>query len=123
MGSYLGVHEGPQRISKAPSTVALKPGMIVSNEPGYYKEGAYGIRTENLQVVTEAKPVRGGERPMHGFETLTLAPIDRRCIEVSLLSAEERGQLDAYHARVLAVVGPQLDGDARAWLDEACAPI
>ncbi|HEX5776084.1 MAG TPA: aminopeptidase P family protein [Caulobacteraceae bacterium] len=123
VGSYLGVHEGPQRISKAPSTVALKPGMIVSNEPGYYKEGAYGIRIENLQVVTEAEPVPGGERPMHGFETLTLAPIDRRCIEVSMLTPEERGQLDAYHARVLAVVGPKLDGEARAWLDEACAPI
>lgn len=122
VGSYLGVHEGPQRISKAPSTVALKPGMIVSNEPGYYKEGAYGIRIENLQVVTEAESL-GGDRPMHGFETLTLAPIDRRCIEVGMLSAEERDQLDAYHARVLAVIGPQLDGDARAWLDEACAPL
>ena len=122
VGSYLGVHEGPQRISKAPSTVALKPGMIVSNEPGYYKEGAYGIRIENLQVVTEAQDV-GGERPMHGFETLTLAPIDRRCIEPALLTDEERAQLDAYHARVVEVVGPQLEGAARAWLDEACAPI
>jgi Xaa-Pro aminopeptidase len=123
VGSYLGVHEGPQRISKAPSTVALKPGMIVSNEPGYYKEGAYGIRIENLQVVTPAEPVAGGERPMHSFETLTLAPIDRRCIEVSLLTDVERAQLDAYHARVLEVVGSQLDGEARTWLDEACAPL
>jgi Xaa-Pro aminopeptidase len=123
VGSYLGVHEGPQRISKAPNTVALKPGMIVSNEPGYYKEGAYGIRIENLQVVTPAEPVAGGERPMHGFETLTLAPIDRRCIEVALLTDVERAQLDAYHARVLEVVGPQLDGEARAWLDGACAPL
>ncbi|HYG26131.1 MAG TPA: aminopeptidase family protein P, partial [Caulobacteraceae bacterium] len=123
VGSYLGVHEGPQRISKAPNSVALKPGMIVSNEPGYYKEGAYGIRIENLQVVTEAADIPGGERPMHGFETLTLAPIDRRCIESSLLTAEERAQLNAYHAKVLQVVGPQLDGEARAWLDEACAPI
>ncbi|HEX6859886.1 MAG TPA: aminopeptidase P family protein [Caulobacteraceae bacterium] len=122
VGSYLGVHEGPQRISKAPNTVALKPGMIVSNEPGYYKEGAYGIRIENLQFVTEAEDV-GGERPMHAFETLTLAPIDRRCIEVSLLTAEERAQLNAYHSRVLAVIGPQLEGEARTWLDEACAPI
>ena len=78
VGSYLGVHEGPQRIAKLPNTVALRPGMIVSNEPGYYKEGAYGIRIENLQVVTAAAPIAGGERPMLGFETLTLAPIDRR---------------------------------------------
>ncbi|MGE5501355.1 MAG: aminopeptidase P family protein [Ignavibacteriales bacterium] len=123
VGSYLGVHEGPQRISKAPSTVALKPGMIVSNEPGYYKEGSFGIRIENLQVVTEALPIEGGERPMHGFETLTLAPIDRRCVDVALLTAQERGQLNAYHARVLAVIGPQLEGAERSWLEEACAPI
>jgi Xaa-Pro aminopeptidase len=123
VGSYLGVHEGPQRISKAPSTVALKPGMIVSNEPGYYKEGGYGIRIENLQVVTQAAPIEGGERPMHGFETLTLAPIDRRCIDTSLLAAEEKAQLNAYHERVMQVIGPQLDGAARLWLDEACAPI
>jgi Xaa-Pro aminopeptidase len=123
VGSYLGVHEGPQRISKSPSSVALKPGMILSNEPGYYKEGAYGIRIENLQVVTEAAPIPGGERPMHGFETLTLAPIDRRCITRDLLTDEERAQLDAYHARVRQVVGPQLDAEARAWLEEATAPI
>jgi Xaa-Pro aminopeptidase len=123
VGSYLGVHEGPQRISKTPSPVALKPGMILSNEPGYYKEGAYGIRIENLQVVTEAQPIPGGDRPMHGFETLTLAPIDRRCIDRDLLTAEERAQLDAYHARVREVIGPQLDGEARAWLEAAAAPI
>ena len=123
VGSYLGVHEGPQRIAKAPNNVALRPGMILSNEPGYYKAGAYGIRIENLQVVTEAEPIPGGERPMHGFETLTLAPIDRRLVDKSLMTAEEIAQLDAYHARVLAVVGPKLDGAARAWLDEACAPV
>ena len=123
VGSYLGVHEGPQRIAKAPSTVALRPGMIVSNEPGYYKEGAYGIRIENLQFVTGAEPVPGGERPMHGFETLTLAPLDRRCIEARLLGDEERGQLDAYHARVLAVIGPQVEPAVRAWLEAVCAPI
>ena len=123
VGSYLGVHEGPQRISKAPSTVALKPGMIVSNEPGYYKEGGYGIRIENLQVVTEAQAIEGGERPMHGFETLTLAPFDRRCIDTGLLTPEETAQLDAYHARVREVIGAQLDDAARAWLDGACAPI
>jgi Xaa-Pro aminopeptidase len=123
VGSYLGVHEGPQRISKAPSTVPLRPGMIVSNEPGYYKEGAYGIRIENLQFVTEPAPVPGGERPMLGFETLTLAPIDRRLIVREMLTDEERGQMDAYHARVLSVVGPQVEPDVRAWLEEACAPL
>ncbi|MGZ5985618.1 MAG: aminopeptidase P family protein, partial [Caulobacteraceae bacterium] len=106
VGSYLGVHEGPHRISKAPSTVALQPGMIVSNEPGYYKTGAYGIRIENLQVVTAAQDIPGGERPMLGFEALTLAPIDRRLIDKALLTAEEIAQMDAYHARVLAVIGP-----------------
>jgi Xaa-Pro aminopeptidase len=123
VGSYLGVHEGPHRISKAPNSVALKPGMIVSNEPGYYKEGAYGIRIENLQVVTEASDIPGGERPMLGFETLTLAPIDRRLIVADMLTAEERAQLDAYHARVLEVVAPKAPADVAAWLAEACAPI
>jgi Xaa-Pro aminopeptidase len=123
VGSYLGVHEGPQRISKAPSTVALQPGMIVSNEPGYYKTGAYGIRIENLQVVTPAAEIPGGERPMLGFEPLTLAPIDRRLIDKALLSGDDIAQLDAYHARVLAVVGPQLDSTERAWLEQVCAPI
>ncbi|WP_421933589.1 aminopeptidase P family protein [Phenylobacterium sp.] len=123
VGSYLGVHEGPQRIAKLPNFVALQPGMIVSNEPGYYKEGAYGIRIENLQYVTEPAPIPGGERPMLGFETLTLAPIDRRLIEVALLSPDERAQMDAYHARVLAVVGPRLPADVRAWLETACAPL
>lgn len=123
VGSYLGVHEGPQRISKAPSMVALKPGMILSNEPGYYKEGAYGIRIENLQVVTPAEPIPGGERPMHGFEALTLAPIDRRLVAAELLTADERDQLDAYHARVRAAVGPLVAADVRAWLDDVTRPI
>ena len=123
VGSYLGVHEGPQRISKAPNTVALKPGMILSNEPGYYKEGGYGIRIENLQVVTEATPIPGGERPMHGFETLTLAPIDRRLIVAEMLTADERAQLDAYHARVREVIGPQVEPEVRAWLNDVTRPI
>ncbi|MDB5445703.1 MAG: metallopeptidase family protein [Phenylobacterium sp.] len=123
VGSYLGVHEGPQRISKAPSPVALRPGMILSNEPGYYKEGGYGIRIENLQVVTEPAAIPGGERPMQGFETLTLAPIDRRCVARELLTEEERAQLDAYHARVREVIGPQLPPEVRGWLDEVTAPI
>jgi len=123
VGSYLGVHEGPQRIAKAANTTALRPGMILSNEPGYYKTGEYGIRIENLQVVTEPSPIAEGERPMLGFETLTLAPIDRALIVSERLSLEERAWLDAYHARVLAEIGPQLEGDAAAWLEGACAPI
>jgi Xaa-Pro aminopeptidase len=123
VGSYLGVHEGPHRISKSPSSVALQPGMIVSNEPGYYKTGAYGIRIENLQVVTAAADIPGGERPMLSFEPLTLAPIDRRLIEVGLLTPEEVAQMDAYHARVLDVVGAKLDGAEKAWLETACAAL
>jgi len=123
VGSYLGVHEGPQRIAKQPNFVALRPGMIVSNEPGYYKEGGYGIRIETLQFVIEPTMIEGGERPMLGFETLTMAPIDRRLVVSSMLTAEERAQFDAYHARVLAVVGPQVPGDVRAWLETACAPL
>jgi Xaa-Pro aminopeptidase len=123
VGSYLGVHEGPQRIAKQSSTVPLEAGMIVSNEPGYYKTGAYGIRIENLQVTTPPMPIAGGERPMLGFETLTLAPIDRNLVDVALLTDEERAQLDAYHARVLAEIGPLVASDVRAWLEEACAPV
>jgi len=123
VGSYLGVHEGPQRIAKAPNNVALRPGMIVSNEPGYYKTGEYGIRIENLQYVTEARDIEGGERKMLGFETLTLAPIDRRLIETRLLTAEERAQMDAYHARVLETISPLVEPEVRAWLLEVCAPL
>ncbi len=123
VGSYLGVHEGPQRISKAPNTVALRPGMIVSNEPGFYKTGDFGIRIENLQFVTEAEPIAGGERPMLGFETLTLAPIDPTLIDPAMLSADERAWLNAYHARVLTVIGPQVEPAVRAWLEGACAAI
>ncbi|HKT54830.1 MAG TPA: aminopeptidase P family protein [Caulobacteraceae bacterium] len=123
VGSYLGVHEGPQGISKRANTVALQPGMIVSNEPGYYKEGAFGIRIENLQVVTEPAAIEGGERPMLGFETLTLAPIDRTLVDKSLMTAEEIAQFDAYHARVLAVVGPLVEAEVRGWLEAVCAPI
>lgn len=123
VGSYLSVHEGPQRISKLPNTQALLPGMIVSNEPGYYKTGEYGIRIENLVAVTELAPVAGEERPMLGFETLTLAPIARELVDVSLLNAGERAWLDSYHARVRATVGPLVDPETRAWLDGACAPL
>jgi Xaa-Pro aminopeptidase len=123
VGSYLGVHEGPQRIGKSASTVALQPGMIVSNEPGYYKEGAYGIRIENLQFVTEPADIPGGERPMLGFETLTLAPIDRALVDAAIMTAEEIAQLNAYHAGVLAVIGPLVDQDVLAWLEGVCREI
>ena len=121
VGSYLGVHEGPQRISKAPSTQPLLPGMIVSNEPGYYKTGGYGIRIENLVLV---KPSDGAaEREMLGFETLTLAPIDRNLIDLSLLDDEEIAWLDAYHARVRETLTPLVDPATAQWLGEATAPI
>jgi len=123
VGSYLAVHEGPQRIAKRASAVAFKPGMIVSNEPGYYKTGAYGIRIENLVVVTEAEAPSGAERPLLAFETLTLAPIDRALVEPALMTPEEIAWLDSYHARVRAEIGPLLDGAALAWLAEATRPL
>ncbi|MBS9479118.1 aminopeptidase P family protein [Ancylobacter radicis] len=122
VGAYLSVHEGPARISKV-GTVALVPGMVLSNEPGYYKTGGYGIRLENLEIVTEAPAPAGAERALLGFETLTLAPFDRRVIEPALLTAEERAWLDAYHARVFAEIGPLVDAPTRAWLYAATAPL
>lgn len=122
VGSYLAVHEGPVSISKS-GDAQLKPGMIVSNEPGYYQENAYGIRIENLVLVREAEIPAGGERKMLSFETLTLAPIDRSLIEVSLLSQTERDWLNAYHARVAKTLGPLLDKPTRGWLKTACAPL
>lgn len=122
VGSYLSVHEGPQRISKLGS-VPLRPGMIISNEPGYYKTGDYGIRIENLLVVTEAEIIDGGERPMMGFETLTLAPIDLNCVEPNLLTTEEKDWLNAYHARVREALSPDMDEATQAWLRDATRPI
>ena len=122
VGSFLAVHEGPQRIAKT-GTEKLLPGMIISNEPGYYKEGAYGIRLENLIVVEEATDIPGGDIPMHGFETLTLAPFDRRLILPELLSGAELAWLNSYHARVVQEIGPMLDDEALAWLEKAAAPI
>jgi Xaa-Pro aminopeptidase len=122
VGSYLSVHEGPARISKL-GTTALKPGMILSNEPGYYKTGAYGIRIENLVLVVRAAPVAGAEKPLNAFETLTLAPIDRRLIVAEMLTLEETGWLDAYHARVLETLSPLLDSETRLWLAAATRPL
>ncbi|MEZ5962134.1 MAG: aminopeptidase P family protein [Hyphomonadaceae bacterium] len=123
VGVYLGVHEGPHRIAKFVNTQPLEPGMIVSNEPGYYKTGAYGIRIENLQVVTPAADIEGGERPMLGFQTLTLAPIARDLTVKSLLSKEEVAWVNAYHARVWEKIGPQLGGEAKTWLEAATKPL
>ena len=122
VGSYLSVHEGPARLSKL-GTVPLKRGMILSNEPGYYKTGQYGIRIENLVLVIEAPSIGGAEKPLNTFETLTLAPIDRRLIKRDLLTVEEARWLDDYHARVAATLAPLLDPPTRAWLEAATAPI
>ncbi|MCC7049967.1 MAG: aminopeptidase P family protein [Alphaproteobacteria bacterium] len=123
VGSYLSVHEGPHRISKVPNTVALKPGMIVSNEPGYYKTGAFGIRIENLVTVIDVPKPPGGERALLGFETLTLCPIDRTLVDASLLTKDEIAWLDAYHATVRATIGPLVDGETRTWLESATRPV
>jgi Xaa-Pro aminopeptidase len=122
VGSYLSVHEGPQNISKKPVLQALKPGMICSNEPGFYKTGAVGIRIENLVVVSELKDV-GGERPMMEFETITLAPIDLNLVEPGLLTDVEKSWLNAYHARVQATIGHLVDEETRSWLDKATRSI
>jgi Xaa-Pro aminopeptidase len=122
VGSYLCVHEGPQSISKG-GMVALEPGMIVSNEPGYYKKGAYGIRIENLALVTEPEKVAGGEHELMAFETLTLVPIDRRLIVPEMLTAAELEWLNAYHARVRQQIALELGAEDRAWLEQATAQI
>lgn len=122
VGAYLSVHEGPHRISKMPNAVALQPGMIVSNEPGYYKTGAYGIRIENL-VAVKAVEIEGADRKYLEFETLTLAPIDLACIEPSLLTESEKQWLNDYHRRVRETVGPDVDEATRAWLEQATRAI
>ena len=119
VGSFLSVHEGPQNISKRQVAQALKPGMIVSNEPGYYKAGEYGIRIENLIVVTELPAMPGGERAMMGFETITLAPIDLNLVDVGLLDQHEARWLNAYHARVREVLTPLVDRETAVWLEHA----
>jgi len=123
VGSYLSVHEGPQNISKRNVTQPLKPGMICSNEPGFYKAGEFGIRIENLIVVSEAKPIAGGERKMMEFETITLAPIDLGLVEPKILTDEERAWLNAYHARVRETLSPLVDDETRPWLENATRSI
>jgi Xaa-Pro aminopeptidase len=126
VGHFLGVHEGPQRIASAPGAQGvdevLLPGMVLSNEPGFYKAGEYGIRIENLVIVVEDSR-KGDEQPMLAFETITLAPIDKRAIEPALLTPEEIDWLDSYHARVREALEPQLDGAARDWLLQATSPL
>jgi Xaa-Pro aminopeptidase len=127
VGSYLAVHEGPQRISPATSAQAggdepLQVGMLISNEPGYYKSGEYGIRIENLVLVVE-KQIQGAEKEMLGFETVTFAPIDRRLVVKEMLSAAELDWFNDYHRQVLEKIGPKLSGSDREWLEQACAPI
>ncbi len=122
VGSYLSVHEGPVSLSRLARPVPIAPGMILSNEPGFYLPGAYGIRLENLLLVQPADLPRAA-KPFLRFETLTLAPFDRKLIDPELLDPAERAWLDAYHARVAAEVGPGLDTATRLWLDAACAPL
>jgi Xaa-Pro aminopeptidase len=119
VGAYLGVHEGPHRIAKRGGDVPLRPGMIVSNEPGYYKTGEFGIRIENLETVVETPAPEGAERSLLGFRALTLAPIDLACVDPGLLTASELDWLNAYHARVYEEVSPLVDGDTGAWLKDA----
>lgn len=122
VGAYLSVHEGPHRISKMPNSVALQPGMIVSNEPGYYKTGAYGIRIENLVAVKDVE-IEGADRKYLEFETLTLAPIDLNCVDQTLLTEAERRWLNDYHRRVRETVAPTVDEATRVWLTEATRAI
>ncbi len=123
VGSYLSVHEGPQGISRR-SDVALEAGMILSNEPGYYREGAFGIRIENLIVAVSAPPLPGADqREMLAFDTLTYVPFDRHLIDVTLLSSPERDWIDRYHADTLSLLASRVDADTHAWLTKACAPL
>lgn len=127
VGSFLAVHEGPQRIGKfsggqAGTDEPLQAGMILSNEPGYYKQGEFGIRIENL-ILVEEREIAGAEGRYFGFETLTFAPIDKALVDTSLLTRDELRWWDDYHAKVLEIVAPQLDGDALAWVTEACSPL
>ena len=127
VGAFLAVHEGPQRISPVGSSQSggdepLQPGMILSNEPGYYKPGEYGIRIENLVLVVE-KDVPGADKEVLGFETLTFVPIEKKLIDATMLSDRELQWLNEYHAAVLALIGPQLEGEDREWLERQCAPL
>ena len=127
VGSFLAVHEGPQRIAtsaggQAGTEEPLAAGMFISNEPGYYKTGEYGIRIENL-ILVEPREIAGAEGEYLGFETLTYAPIERALVDTNLMTRDELRWWDEYHAKVLEIVGPQLEGEVKAWLEAACAPL
>lgn len=123
VGTFLGVHEGPQRIAKRGPGADLRTGMVLSNEPGYYKTGAFGIRIENLITVVTAPTPKGGDRDMLAFETLTLAPIDLRLVESGLLNGDEIDWLDDYHRRVRETLAPLVDEPTRRWLEQATRPL
>ena len=123
VGSFLGVHEGPQRIAKSANGVALRPGMIVSNEPGYYKSGVYGIRIENLIVVVKDASFKENLRPFLAFDTLTVVPFDRTLIAKEMLSTPEREWINGYHARVWECLESRVDAETRVWLEGATHPI
>ena len=123
IGSYLSVHEGPQRISRTSNRVALLPGMLVSNEPGYYKADAFGIRIENVLMVEPLPPTDGAEIKTLGLSTLTLAPFDKRLIDKAQLTPREKAWIDGYHARIKRIISPLVDPETAAWLADACAPL
>ena len=123
VGSFLSVHEGPQRIAKGWNGTELRPGMILSNEPGYYRADCYGIRHENLVLVTEMPASPGADQPMLGFDAITLVPFDRRLLDTQLLDEHEIAWIDAYHRRVRETIGPRLGASERAWLEQATAPL
>ena len=124
VGAYLSVHEGPASLSRA-SSVPLQPGMILSNEPGYYREGAFGIRIENLVVAQVAEVLPGGdaEREMLNWRTLTFVPIDRRLIVADMLDTASRDWLNTYHAETYEKISERVSTEARTWLEAACAPL
>ncbi|MGA0315784.1 MAG: M24 family metallopeptidase, partial [Alphaproteobacteria bacterium] len=123
VGCFLGVHEGPQRIAKRGGGVPLSAGMVISNEPGFYKEGSFGIRIENLEVVRDLKCENSSNSRMLGFESRTLVPIDRSLVVTSMLDDKELSWWEEYHKRVLEAVGPLVDGSTLAWLKKACLPL
>ena len=123
VGCYLSVHEGPQRIAKSANTTKLLPGMVVSNEPGYYKADCYGIRCENLVLVKQAPNNNGSSPPSLVFEVLTLVPFDTRLVDSSLMTAAEVEWLNGYHALVRETISPLLDDGDRSWLDNATQAI
>ena len=123
IGSYLSVHEGPQRIARGNSRISLMPGMLISNEPGYYKADAFGIRLENVVMVEPLPPTEGSEIKILGLSTLSLAPFDRRLIDKAQLTPREKAWLDGYHSRIRRIVSPFVDKETADWLEKACAPL